>query len=173
MVARTGMAVVLGLLAAAAWGQEQEGGEGKRKEPPLLGVVTAPCKGGGLELLHVLEGSPAARAGLERGDVLLEVGGNTVAQPLELSGVLVDAGPGTGLDLKGRRGKEGFTKQVTLAGRSDLEGDFLERRKVGETGFEAPPWYAYAWTNLPEGAPPPTLQSTKGKVVALHAFQAW
>ena len=53
------------------------------------------------------------------------------------------------------------------------ESSFLRRASSSATGFEAPSWFAYGWANVKRKEPAPTLESTKDKVVVIHAFQSW
>jgi len=68
----------------------------------------------GLVVMQVLENSPAARAGLRRGDVVLRVNGETVSDPEELRAAVATATPGQTLNLRIMRGREQRTVAVRL-----------------------------------------------------------
>lgn len=60
----------------------------------------------------VMRDSPAARAGVQPNDVILEVDGHPLLSPTALGGYIQDAGEGTPVALKLQRGKETLTLQV-------------------------------------------------------------
>jgi S1-C subfamily serine protease len=62
---------------------------------------------------RVAEGSPAARAGLRSGDVLLRVQGRPIDSPLDLEVGLLDAGVGTEVDISYAR--DGREREARLA----------------------------------------------------------
>jgi serine protease Do len=57
-------------------------------------------QGGGALVGDVTPGSPAAKAGIERGDIILELNGNTVSEPDDLSLHIAETAPGTTVHLK-------------------------------------------------------------------------
>lgn len=58
--------------------------------------------------------SPAAKAGLRAGDVILEVQGTTLDQHTPLNALLQDASPGTTVRVRIRRGEDEQTLELTL-----------------------------------------------------------
>jgi PAS domain S-box-containing protein len=70
---------------------------------PWVGVDWARSSSGPVAL-RVVEGSPAKQAGLEEGDLLLEIGGRRVTHVLDADQLGWAAGADAGLDLKVRRG---------------------------------------------------------------------
>ena len=81
---------------------------------------------------RVAPGSPAARAGLEPGDVLVAVGGRPVASPLDWEVGLLDAGVGSRVTVTYRR--EGSEREVELPV-AELPSESAERLEV-VAGFE-------------------------------------
>lgn len=91
---------------------------------PLLGVHViklvpkdvdvAPADG--VNVVAVIEGSPAAQAGLQRGDTLLSLGGKSVNKPEELS-ALVAKLQGQAVELQITRGGEVRTLQAQIGKR--------------------------------------------------------
>jgi len=67
-----------------------------------------------IAVLEVLEGTPAARAGLRAGDLVVEVAGLPVAKAGDLQRHMIGAGAGRRVSLKVLRGKELVDLQVTL-----------------------------------------------------------
>lgn len=112
-----------------------EGGRAGRRQQATLGVVTGPVTEelrehvdlpdrGGLLIMRVETGSPAAKAGLKVKDVLLTVDGVEVASPLDLAEMIDAAGPGAKVALGiVRRGKPQQIEAVLAARRPGVGGD--------------------------------------------------
>jgi len=135
----------------------------------LLGVVAVEGEKG-VEVAEVLDGSPAAGAGLRAGDRLLSIGGRDIRRAADVDAALSGKKPGEEIAVSYRRGETNGEARAKLVRRASFEG--VRPRKRGETGFKAPPWHAYAWANVKEGEEP-SPRTTKGKVVVVHAFQSW
>lgn len=85
-----------------------------RAARPWMGIELAPGHGGtGLAIGAVREGSPAMRAGLRVGDVLLEAQARALSTPGDLAAVIARHGAGDPLTLVLLRGGE--TKTLTLS----------------------------------------------------------
>lgn len=138
----------------------------------LLGVVAVPSDRG-VELVAVIPESPAAEAGLQVGDQLLKLDKQALEQPADLDAALARLEPGDAVELKARRNKKPLAVEATLVQRAEFDSSFLKRRRRGETGYEAPAWYGYAWANVGKKEAPPSKENTAGKVVVVHAFQSW
>ena len=102
-------------------------GRGEFTTPPQLGVAIAPGHVArrmrravglpdvdGVLIRDVVDGSPAARAGLASGDMIVTAGGQPVRRVDDLFDALQAAGTGT-VELKLVRGTEERTVQVPLA----------------------------------------------------------
>ena len=100
---------------------------GESVQPPQLGVAIAPGHvarrlrravglpdADGLLIREVSEDSPAARAGLARGDLIVAVGGQAVSGIDDLSGALRAAGSGGTVELTVLRGTEERSVHVVL-----------------------------------------------------------
>jgi serine protease Do len=100
---------------------------GESVQPPQLGVAIAPShvarrlrravglpEADGLLIRGVADDSPAARAGLARGDLIVAVAGQPVRGVDDLFGALRAAAPGGTLELTVLRGTEERTVQVTF-----------------------------------------------------------
>jgi serine protease Do len=100
---------------------------GESVQPPQLGVAIAPGhvarrlrravglpEADGLLIREVSENSPAAAAGLARGDLLLAAAGQPLRSADDLFGALRAAGPGGSLDLTVLRGAEERSVHVVL-----------------------------------------------------------
>jgi serine protease Do len=100
---------------------------GESVQPPHLGVAIAPGHvarrlrravglpdADGLLIREVSEDSPAARAGLARGDLIVAVAGQPVSAVDDLFGALRSAGPGGSLELTVLRGTEERSVHVVL-----------------------------------------------------------
>jgi serine protease Do len=100
---------------------------GESVQPPQLGVAIAPGHvarrlrravglpdADGLLIREVSEDSPAARAGLARGDLIVAVGGQAISGIDDLSGALRAAGSGGTVELTVLRGTEERSVHVVL-----------------------------------------------------------
>jgi S1-C subfamily serine protease len=84
----------------------------------FLGVSTSPSIAGrGVVVQEVVEGSPAERAGLEPGDVILSVGGTAINEPEDLQEAITEREPGDEVQIRFRRGADTRTATATLASR--------------------------------------------------------
>jgi serine protease Do len=79
----------------------------------LLGV-TVEEKEKGLTIAGVIPTSPAAKAGLQKGDIVTHLGGRPVKTLAEFTGPLKLLRPGTSVKLTIRRGEETLEKSITL-----------------------------------------------------------
>ena len=83
-----------------------------------LGVApTANAGGPGLRVQYLLPGSPAEAAGLSRGDVLLSLGGEPVADPIAFQSAVLEREVGTVIELAVLRLDVELLVRVTLAER--------------------------------------------------------
>ena len=73
--------------------------------------------GPGVQLSDVVPGSPAQRAGLRAGDVLLSLDGKEIAGLREFSDLLKELEPGQVVEALIQRGEERLTVTVTVAKR--------------------------------------------------------
>jgi S1-C subfamily serine protease len=69
----------------------------------------------GIEVVHVMDGSPAARSGLRERDVLLDVGGAAVARAGDLQRQLLAAPVGSPLEVRALRGQDIVTVTAVTA----------------------------------------------------------
>jgi serine protease Do len=100
---------------------------GESVQPPQLGIAIAPGHvarrlrravglpdADGLLIREVSEDSPAARAGLARGDLIVAAAGQPTRSVDDLAGALRAAAPGGTVELTVLRGTDERTVQVTL-----------------------------------------------------------
>jgi aminopeptidase YwaD len=73
--------------------------------------------GAGVRAEGITDGSPAARAGLQPGDVILRLGDQPVASLQDYSTVLRTLKPGDTVTVVVRRGEKELRLEVTLAER--------------------------------------------------------
>ncbi len=160
------------LLAQVAFAQ----GHHRSQNDALLGIVSAETKKG-VVIGHVLKDSPAQKAKLTDGDVLLEINGKTIRRAPDVDAALRSAGAGDKVDVVYTRKGKKATVKATLVARRAYRGALAQQRRGtragGPTGHAMLPWYAYKWANVADGEEPPTPENTKGKVLVLHTFQSW
>lgn len=104
----------------------------KATAPAWLGVSLSE-NDGRVELDHVLPDSPAAKAGLKDGDIVVRIGDQAVAgDPSRIISVVRERKPGEAIELSVRRGDKEETIKVQLAERpssgEEFRGEF--RRKM-------------------------------------------
>lgn len=75
----------------------------------------------GVLVNSVIEGEPAAKAGLKEGDVIVEIGGAAVNTPNDLSRRVASFAPGDKVRVKVLREGKGKTVNVTLGLRNDAD----------------------------------------------------
>ena len=92
---------------------------GAAPEHAYLGVSTAPAEDGGAQVGETTAGGPAAKAGLQAGDVITEVDGDHVQDPQDVATAIEDNKPGDEVDVKVDRNGSEHTIQVTLGQRPD------------------------------------------------------
>lgn len=68
---------------------------------------------GGL-VSDVIEGSPAEKAGIQRGDVIIEYEGKKIDEPYQLRNMVANTEPGREVELKIIRGNRPIVKKVTI-----------------------------------------------------------
>ena len=105
--------------------------EGRKQRAGYLGIDAVPVsrlspavrkrlklkEAKGLVVTEVMPDSPAARAGIRRGDLLTGVDGKKVTSSPELQKAIRQAGAGQKVTLVGKRGKEDKKFQAKLAAR--------------------------------------------------------
>jgi len=108
----------------------------------------------GAMVSQVQPGQPAEKAGLEHGDVILEVDGREVANTRELIDYVSNQGPDATVELEILRDGERIKKSVDLAERPSAAGTELEEVEPDESGIE---WLGLRYQNITPG-----LRSTHG-----------
>lgn len=83
--------------------------------------------GGGALISDVTADGPAAKAGIERGDIVLELNGQSVSGPDQLSVLISEMAPGTVVHLQVFRDKQTRDIDVTL-------GEYPEKGQAGQPG---------------------------------------
>ena len=97
-----------------------------RARAAYLGVLARPAGGEGAEIVEVVAGSPAERAGLQVGDVITRFDGATIDGPADLVQAVRGHDPGDEVEVAYRRGDQTATVTVELGRRSRLD-DFNRR----------------------------------------------
>jgi len=90
-------------IADAVFGVEAQRPGPARAGRPLLGVVLEAVEGGGVRIQRVSEGSVAAQAGLQAGDIVITIAGRQVWNTSDVVEAVARQAPGTWLPLRVRR----------------------------------------------------------------------
>ena len=99
------------------------GGAGDEREGrPFLGVRMGASSGGGVSITETIEGSAAAEAGLEGGDVILSLNGTPTGTTDDLLGAILRHRRGDRVELVLLRDGERLEKAVTLGQRKEVQG---------------------------------------------------
>ncbi len=99
-----------------------DGAGGEREGRPFLGVRMGAPSGGGVSITETIEGSAAAEAGLEGGDVILSLNGTPTGTTNDLLGAILRHRRGDRVELVLLRDGERLEKAVTLGQRSEAQG---------------------------------------------------
>jgi serine protease Do len=102
------------LAKGESWGGSIFPGRGSE---PYLGLQLDVDNKKECKILEVNENTPAAKAGLKAGDVILKVDGRRVGDTDELTIVLKDKKPGDQVGLEIKRGEDTMTLKLTLGKR--------------------------------------------------------
>ncbi len=140
----------------------------QRGLPGWLGVELAKREGGepGVLIRSVMHGSPAERAGIVDGDVVLNIDGDNVAQPTELRQHVMQAQAGSRISLGVLRG--GQTRLFAVELEAAPNDDELMRKNY--VGVRAPDFGAL---DAVQGSITPSLPALKGRVVVLEFWASW
>lgn len=139
-----------------------------RQGPGWLGVELAKREDGapGVLLRSVMRGSPAERAGLADGDVVLNIDGNGVTRPHELRERILGLRSGTRVSLGVLRGEQMRLFAVELEAVPD-DDEVMRRNYIGAL---APDFGAL---DSVQGSITPSLAALKGRVVVLEFWASW
>ncbi len=139
-----------------------------RAGPGWLGVELAKREGGepGVLIRSVMRTSPAERAGVQSGDVVLSIDGQNVARPNELRERVLATPSGTRVSLGVLRGNQTRLLAVVLEAMPD-EDEVMRRSYVGA---HAPDFGAL---DTVQGSITPSLGALKGRVVVLEFWASW
>lgn len=134
---------------------------------PWLGIELAATPRGepGVRVQRVLRGSPAERAGLVAGDILLRLGDHQVESPQELIDWVDGQQPGTSSPLLLLRAGHHRLGRVSLDGKPEFE----DRLRLAFVGLRAPSISGVV-TFRGEAA---SLDELRGRVVLLEFWASW
>lgn len=115
-----GITGLIGIVAGALFLLARGGGLSRvlAAPAPAASPTPAPTRTTGLLILEVEPGGPADRAGLVRGDLLLEVDGELVRSLADLRAILGRHRPGDTVSVTVQHGDERLTRTVTLGDRN-------------------------------------------------------
>lgn len=138
--------------------------EGRSAGKPWLGIAIEKGKKGVL-IKGVMPDTPAEKAGFKVGDEVLSIDKQPVNDPQQLISVVQSSGIGQTVAVEIQRGKNKFTKKLTLVMRPD-ELKIIRDKFVGKP---AKPFNL----ELVHGEGPASSEKLKGKVVILEFWATW
>lgn len=106
---------------------------GPGAERPFLGVMVSPGEEGGARIEEVVEDSPAERAGLREGDVIVGFDGQQLDAPADLTAEVLGSEPGQRVELEVLRDGERMTLSAEIGERKGLGPWKLDR--LGDLDF--------------------------------------
>jgi serine protease DegQ len=92
-----------------------------------LGVSTGPARRSGALVVAVQPGSPANRAGLAPGDVIVRFGDRPIEEPDDVAALTLELEPGTKVPIEVQRNGKRQTMDVTLGTRPPLRREQMGR----------------------------------------------
>jgi putative serine protease PepD len=92
---------------------------GKAPQHAYLGLSTTVGPNGGVQVADTTSGGPAARAGVQAGDTVTKVDGETVRTPNQVAQAIADNQPGDKVDVTVERNGSEHTVGVTLGQRPE------------------------------------------------------
>jgi len=147
---------------------DEEDLDGTTDRRGWLGVelAAAAAREPGVLVRSVVRGSPAARAGVAAGDVILTIDGETVAQPSDIVRLVGERSAGQRTSIGLMRGTENRLLAVTL-GRVPADNDVMRMSFVGGV---AP---AFTGLQTVQGSVAASIGALRGKVVLLEFWAPW
>jgi peroxiredoxin len=146
---------------------EQMAAQPSGTAPGWLGVELAKREAEpGVLVRSVMHGSPAERAGLTDGDVVLSIDGENVGHPTELRAHVMKAHAGARVSLGVLRG--GATRLFAVELEPMPSDDEVMRRNY--VGSRAPD---FGSLDTVQGSVTPSLPGLKGRVVVLEFWASW
>ncbi len=121
---------------------------------------------GGVVVTRVLRGSPAARAGVVPGDVILRAGGADVTDPRALAVRVVQTGPDHPLTMRIRHGdieRDVTTTLEQFPGRA-------RARRLALFDAPAPEWKG---ATAVSGVLPASIRELRGRVLVIDFWASW
>jgi thiol-disulfide isomerase/thioredoxin len=131
-----------------------------------LGVALDKAPSGGVVAKHVVNNSPAAKAGLADGDQIVSADGVTLAEPSQLIARVALIGPGSPLPMRIRHA--GAERDVTAALVAFPGAEQVLR--LDKIGTFAPGWKAASGV---AGSLPASVSNLRGKVVLIDFWASW
>lgn len=120
----------------------------------------------GILLTGIVPNSPAARAGLKTGDVVLKIDGSDVSGPSDLVRLVSSRSSGDQVAVAVLRGGKQRLFRVELIGRP-------ERDEMLRMAFLDRPAPALRQLETVQGSPPESIGAVKGQIVVLEFWASW
>ncbi len=155
-------ALSAGLLALGSSSAEAHDGS----KQAWIGAEFKKGPGGSVVARHIINRSPAAKAGLAEGDQIVSADGVAVDNPNQLVVRMAMVGPGNALPMRVRRGGVERDVTATLASFPGLE----QIMRLDKVGTYAPTWKTAATV---AGSLPANIGALRGRVVLVDFWASW
>jgi thiol-disulfide isomerase/thioredoxin len=132
---------------------------------PWLGVTMAPGTDG-VQVKHVVRGSPADKAGIHEGDKIIKVDGSLVAAPADVTTAFAQHAVGDVVPVVVTRSQSEKKTKVTVAAFPTVD----EMMRMDFVGAFAPSWKGV--TRL-RGKVPADVSVLRGRVVIVDFWATW
>ena len=163
----SGLAILLSIAPIAS--DLLQTGESTAEASPLrrawLGIELSKAPGGGVLAKHVIRSSPAMKAGIKDGDVLLTIDKTAVEAPADVISHVAEMGPDKTLTIHLRRAGAEQDVPVKLA---EHPGD-MEVLRLDKIGTFAPGWKS----GKASGGAPDDIGKLKGRIVLVDFWASW
>jgi thiol-disulfide isomerase/thioredoxin len=165
-IACLGFAGLAGLAGAAVVLAPRAASAEEASRRAWLGVALEKGASGGVTAKHVINNSPAAKAGLVDGDLILTADGVTMAEPSQLIARVALVGPGSTLPMRIRHGTVDRDVTASLVPFPGPE-QILRLDKVGTF---APGWKT---ASAVAGSLPQSVAAARGKVMLIDFWASF
>jgi thiol-disulfide isomerase/thioredoxin len=165
-LARAVAGIAFVALASTTIGAPEEAAAQEASRRAWLGVALEKGTHGGVVAKHVVNNSPAAKAGVADGDQILTADGVALAEPSQLIARVALIGPGSPIAMRIRHGSAERDVSAALVAFPGAE----QVLRLDKVGTFAPGWKA---ASAVVGSLPANVGNLRGKVLLIDFWASW